>query len=367
MKVMHILDSLNRGGAEMLALDVCRNASENKLDLTFVATGTGDLENDFRNSGVEFIPLQRTLPVDLSLAVRLHRIIEERGIELVHVHQAVEGLHAYLASRGSNVKRVMTFHLSTADTKNRVALRFLVPRMHANIAVSNDLLQSLAEVGIDTSERFHVIHNGVDPSRLDNGGTDLRAELGLGRDELLVGMIGNFYPDGRKDQLTLCQALPKVLRNVPHANLVFAGGIVDRANVEMEKCVEFCQRENVSDRVHFLGKRTNITDVLAALDIYVQSSRNEALPIAVIEALLKRLPVIVSDIGPLIEATDQGRCASVFRTGAAEQLGQEIIDLALDESLRINLGDRGGEWAREQFGIDAHIQKLRTLYQSLLS
>jgi glycosyltransferase involved in cell wall biosynthesis len=367
MKVMHILDSLNRGGAETLALDVCRNASDNKLDLTFVATGSGDLENDFRNSGVEFIQLHRTLPVDLRLATRLHRIVVDRGIELVHVHQAVEGLHAYLATRGSNVRRVLTFHGSAADAKNRVALRFLVPRMHANIAVSNHLLQSLAEGGIDTRQRFHVIHNGVDPKRLDSSNADLRAELGLSGEAVLIGMVGNFYPESPKDQLTVCRALPIVLHHVSEAHLVFAGGVVDGASSQLDQCVELCRRENILDRVHFLGKRTNVADILSALDIYVQSSRNEALPLAVIEALLKGLPVIVSDIGSLIEVTDQGKCASVFHTGDAAQLANQIIVLAREKSRRIELGTRGREWAREQFGIDAHIQRLCTLYQSLLS
>src|SRR6266498_2723090 len=107
MKVMHILDSLNRGGAEMLTLDLCRNARANNLDLTFVATGGGDLEADFRNSGVSFQRLERRLPVDLKLARRIGRIVKDREIDVVHTHQAVESLHAYLATRGTDVKRVM--------------------------------------------------------------------------------------------------------------------------------------------------------------------------------------------------------------------------------------------------------------------
>jgi glycosyltransferase involved in cell wall biosynthesis len=239
--------------------------------------------------------------------------------------------------------------------------------MHANIAVSNHLLEYLAEAGIDTRQRCHVIYNGVDLRRIEGGTADLRSELGLSREAVLVGMVGNFYPENPKDQLTVCRALPGVLQQVSEAHLVFAGGIVNGANAEIDQCMDFCRRENISDRVHFLGKRKDIADVLAALDIYVQSSRNEALPIAVIEALLTGLPVVVSDIGSLIEVTEQGKYASVFRTGDAQQLAEQIITLALEKSRRIELGTRGREWAREQFGIDAHIQKLRTLYRSLLS
>src|SRR6185503_12439369 len=135
----------------------------------FVATGGGDLEAEFRNSGVAFQRLERRLPVDLKLVRRISRIIKERGIDVVHTHQAVESLHAYLATRNATVKRVMTFHLCTSDAKNRVALNLLVPRMDANVAVSNELLDCLShEAKFNTDRKFHVVHNGVDQRRLES-------------------------------------------------------------------------------------------------------------------------------------------------------------------------------------------------------
>src|SRR5918997_3842985 len=129
MRVLHILDSLNRGGAETLALDLCRNARAGGLELTFAATGGGDLEDDFRSSGADFVRLRRELPVDLNLAASLREIVRGRNVEVVHCHQAVEALHAYLATRGlggrgggGRVRRVLSFHLCTSDAKNRLAL-----------------------------------------------------------------------------------------------------------------------------------------------------------------------------------------------------------------------------------------------------
>src|SRR5687768_15321162 len=263
MRVMHILDSLNRGGAEILELDLCRNARANNLDLTFVATGGGDLEPDFRNSGVTFQRMERRLPVDLKLARRIGRLIRERDIDVVHTHQAVEALHAYLATRGGRVKRVMTFHLCTSDAKNKLMLNLLAPRMHASVAVSHELLQCLGnEAGFNTSTRFHVVHNGVDPRRLQPSGKNLRSELRLNDGLLLVGMIGNFYPDGRKDQLTICRALPRIFAEVPTAHFLFIGGSFPTAPQVLEECVALCRELGISDRVHFLGKRSDIPDLL---------------------------------------------------------------------------------------------------------
>ncbi|HLL73879.1 MAG TPA: glycosyltransferase, partial [Pyrinomonadaceae bacterium] len=225
MRVAHILDSLNRGGAEALALDLCRNARAGGLDLVFVATGGGDLEDEFRHSGAEFVRLQRRLPFDPSLAARLGEVIRGRGIEVIHCHQAVEALHAHVAARGTNARRVLTFHLCTSDAKNRLALKFLAPRMDACVAVSRDLLACLGREGFETGRNFHVVYNGVDARRLapKAGPGGVRAELGLVGDELLLGMVGNFYPDGRKDQLTVCRALARVFAEEPRARFVFAG------------------------------------------------------------------------------------------------------------------------------------------------
>ena len=365
MRVMHILDSLNRGGAEMLALDVCRNARTHNLDLTFVATGGGDLEGDFRGSGVVFHRLQRRLPVDLQLATRLGRIIKDRGIDIVHTHQAVESLHAYLATRGTKVKRVMTFHLCTADTKNRVALKFIRPRLDAGVAVSNDLLACLNEAGLVTTKSFHVIPNGVDAARLQHADRSLRSELGLKESDMLLGMIGNFYADGRKDQRTICRSLPKFFQRVPRANFVFVGGAFKGSTDLLEQCQEICRRNNMTDRVHFLGKRPDIANILHSLDAYVHSSVNESQGIAVVEAMLVGLPVIVSDIGALLEVTGNGECALVFRTGDAEHLANQLTQLAHDGPLRTSLAGKGKARATRCFSIDAHIQNLLALYENV--
>jgi len=368
MKVMYILDSLNRGGAEMLVLDVCRNARANNLDLTLVAMGGGDLETEFAHSGVPFFRLHRRRPLDLRLVRALRTLIKENEIQIIHTHQAVEMLHGYLATRGNaNVKSVMTFHLCTADAKNRVALQLLTPRVDANIAVSHQLNECLKnEAGFDTSKRFHVIYNGVDKRRLESSGNHLREELQLPADSVLAAMVGNFYPDRRKDQPTICRSLPHFFRDVPNAHFIFIGDDVGSAT-EMQKCIDLCRELNVSERVHFLGKRSDIPDILQSLDIYVHSSLNESHPLAVLEAMLLGLPVVVSDIGALLEVTGHGECAVTFKTGDEADLSSKLIGLVHDNDRRNDLAERGKEFAQRHFTIERHISQLLRLYKEISS
>jgi len=372
MRVLHLLDSLNRGGAETLALDVCRNARANGLDLTFVATGGGELEDDFRRSGAPFVRLSRRAPLDPKLVGQLRRLITERGVEVVHCHQAVEALHAYLATRGSGgrVKRVLSFHLCAADAKNRLALKFLAPRMDSNVAVSRELLACLGtEGGFETAKNFQVVYNGVDAARLQAtagaGGLLLRSELKLPEGDLLLGMVGNFYADARKDQLTVCRALPAVFRRAPRAHFVFAGGHAGVGATRIyQECVNYCREQGIADRVHFLGQRADVADVLRALDIFVFSSRKDSFGVAVVEAMLAGVPSVVSDIGALLEVTNGGEYAAVFRTGDAGDLARRLFELIEDRTRRVRLAEAAGRWAAREFGIETHIANLLKLYKS---
>lgn len=368
MKVLHTLDSLNRGGAEMMTLDVCRNARANGLDLTFVATGGGDLEDDFRNSGVHFIRLNRKRPVDLELVAQIRQIIQERDIQVVHSHQPVEALHLYLATRGSKTKRVMTLHGATPGAKNEIALRFVLPRSHGCVVISHDLHNALANRrGLNKKKSFSVITNGVDPRRLESSDRNLRDQLGITRDNFLIGMVANFSPVARKDQMTVCEALPKVFATLPQAHFVFVGSRSPIAPHLFDDCVRLCRLQGISDRVHFLGNRPDVANVLRALDLFVLSSEREGSPISVIEAMMMGVPTVLSDIAALREVSNNAACAELFRTGDGDDLATKLITLAEKAEYRNRLGAEAKQWATENFSIGNHIANLIRFYGSVTS
>lgn len=366
MKVLHLLDTLNRGGAEMQALDVCRNAADFGIDLSFATFQSGAMETDFIKSGVDFIKLNRRFPLDFRLASQLRRIIKEREIEIVHTYQAVEALHLYFASYGlKKVKKVLSFQGYVEDNKNRLTLKFLIPRMDANIVVSRGLQKWHCDVDKFDIKDFHVIYNGADAKRLAPSGKSLREELNLDNNALLIGMVGNFYHAARKDQMTLVKSLPRVFAKIPNVHCIFAGKTEAGAEDKLSDCINFCIENHIIERVHFLGARNDVPDVLDALDIFVFSSLHEGLPVAVSEAMLANVPMIVSDIEPLLEVTDNGKYAEVFEVKNAEMLSEKILKLLKDKNLREDLARRALEFAKKNFSIEAHLRELKKLYESL--
>ena len=367
MRVIHFIDSLNLGGTETLTLDVCRNASRFGLELTLVTCNGGTLQEKFEASGVEIVRIPRRLPVDPGTVRGLRRLIKKRGAQVVHGHQAVDGIHLYIATRGlPKVKTVLSYHGYLTDAKNRMALRMLIPRVDANIVVSDGLRQWLGDRdGLDTA-RLRVLYNGVDPARLRPTGRSVRRELGIPENAPLAGMVGNFYRDPRKDQLTVVKALPRVFAQVPEAHFLFAGRLEPGAEEKLARCKELCESSGIADRVHFLGPRSDVPDILAELDLFVISSLQEGLPIALNEAMLSGTAVLASDIGPHVEASDGGEYAELFTTQDENDLARKMVALLSDTKRREELAAKGREFALGTFSIDAHLKRLTSLYESLL-
>lgn len=366
MKVLHILDSLNRGGAEMLLLDVCRNAARGGLDLSFAATGGGTLEEDFKQSGAPFVRFQRRLPIDLRLIGALRKTIKEKHFDVIHTHQPVAALHAYYAAAGLKVRHVLTFHGFFDDAKNRLSARFLAPRMDANISCSKGLLEWLeGSARLDVS-KFRIIYNGVDARRLRYDGEGLKDELNLPADAFLFGMVSHFYAAPRKDHLTLCRAFAAVSERLPDAHLILVGKIEPGAESKHAECVKIVEANNLRSRVHFLGQRDDLAKIVYSTDAYVFSSLHEGLPIALIEAMLARKACILSDIPPHLEVSRDGKYAEVFETGNAVELAESMVKIAVDERFRNDLANRAHAFAAETFSIEAHLENLKKLYGTII-
>lgn len=372
MKILHTLDSLNRGGSETLALDVCRNAKRFGIDLTFVATGGGELEKDFENSGVDYIRLQRNLPIDIDLVLKLRKIIKERDIDIVQGYQPVEVLHLYLATIGlKNVKCILAHHgggLFLASAKNRFMSKILSRLVDANITCSRGIFSWLREeVGLDTSKNFYLVYNGVDERKLQTiGKNSIKQELNLDENSLLFGMVANFMSTNTKDQKTICRALPKVFEEFENANFVFVGEVKEGGEEYFEECLKICDENGIGDRVFFLGSRNDIPDILALLDIFVFSSLHEGLPISIIEAMFAKVPIIVSDIPPLLEIADNGKNAEIFQIKNDIELSKKIIKLMRGEDLKKSLVQNSYDFAQRNFSMKAHFGNLLHLYKNLL-
>jgi glycosyltransferase involved in cell wall biosynthesis len=138
------------------------------------------------------------------------------------------------------------------------------------------------------------------------------------------------------------------------------------AEEKYAKCVKIVEQNNLQTRVHFLGQRDDLAKVVNSLDVYVFSSLHEGLPIALMEAMLARKACILSDIPPHLEVSRNGEFADVFETRNAAELAGKLVKIARNDEFRNDLASRAQHFARSAFSIEAHLEKLKKLYESIV-
>ncbi len=362
LRVLHLIDTLGRGGAEMLLVDVCRHAGEAALDLSVLASGGGPLEADLRSIGASLSIQQRRWPIDPVLLNKITELCREQSIDVIHSHQPVSTLHALAVRRTTRVPVVHSIHGFTEDIKNKLSLRRVLTHADANIVVSESMQKMLLQrEWISSIPRCHVVYNGVSTDRLHSQRGLLRAELGLKADDLVIGMVGNFY--GVKDQLTICRAMESIVQRIPNVHCVFAG----RAdNIHLyDACRETVLENGCANRVHFLGGRTDVAAILTDLDLFVFSTLADTFGMALVEAQLSGVACAVSDIEVMQEVTGKGKSAALFRSQDAHNLANVVTDLLSKAEKRHELAARAKKFAEENFSIHAHVRALRAVYETL--
>jgi L-malate glycosyltransferase len=365
MKVLHILDSLNRGGKETLVGDFALHGLAAGLEVTVLSMGTGPLQSEFNAVLPSYIQLTRRYPIDPGVVKGIRSVVVNSNFKIVHAHQAVEGIHAYLATLGLGVKCVLSFHGHTLKKKDEMTLRFLIPRVSANVAVSAAFLASLRDRAKSYREaEFTVVHNGLDPEKFVGGVGTLRHELQIDPSAILIGTVSNFLPG--KDPLTICKALSAIGAGRLGVYFVFVGGKFAASARMYEECIEFCGKNGLSQNVLFLGQRNDVPNVLRSLDLFVFSSVDESFGLAPLEAMMSGVPVLMADLSPLREISADGKYAYLFGAGDSRSLANALFTALNDMPAMADMALSAKQWAQENFGIKAHVLKMKSLYARLL-
>ena len=368
MKILQIVSYLERGGAETLVLDICRKAAATGLDVELCSFYGGSMEKDFRQTGVPVTILFDGVRRRSLTALRLRKLIQKGQYDIIHCNQPLEAFVAYFANLFLDPRLCMTLQgfIPTAEVLRH--MKFVVPRLDRLFIVSKALHDRCIDLGaIKTNQSWVLNHNAIDTDRLTSESGDFRGEFGITGGAPIICMVANFRADDTKDQLTLCKAMPGVLERFPKAYCVLVGNSYLTGSAEYRaRCEKYCEDNGVKDRVLFLEGISEVAEILEAADLFVLSSRNEGFPLSVVEAMLKRVPVIVTRIPALEELSENGLAARVVPVGDSDSLAMEICRMLEYPEKASSLAARAFELARERYRVESHIETLIREYEELL-
>ncbi len=354
MRILHIINDLRVGGAERLLVDLTpRLAAEPDISVDVVALGPSPSPSFLEETLVKSDAIPTTLhPAEVRLrsfkqaGLLAERMQQGDGYDLVHVQLFPAQLWAAIAvSRLPARKRpvLITTEQNTYNRRRKALFRPLDTWMYGRfdhiIAISQGTEDALVEWVPACKGRIHIIPNAIEVSRFVNvTPADKTATLGVSGDTPVAVCVGRL--ETQKDHATLLTALAQV----PGLHLALVGDGELRPELEAQT-----KSLNLTDRVHFLGRRGDIPSLLAMSDIYVQPSRWEGFGIAAVEAMASGLPAVLSDVPGLREVVDDAGLR--FPVGDAAALADRLNQLLRNPDEGKRLGALGRERS-QQFSLE---------------
>jgi len=361
------------GGSGAVATDLGRILARRGHTIHFISYArpfrlAGDFHENivYHEIGGETYPLFQGQLYTLSAAVKIYEIVNNEGLDLLHLHYALpHAISAWIAiemlgERGA-IPTLTTLHgtditLVGSKPSFHPAVQLGLDKSDALTTVSRWLSNKTCEI-FSICDRIQVIYNFIDPQVFKPGeGSCQRSHLAV-PDEKIIMHISNFRPVKRVEEVV--SVFARVARRLP-ARLVMIGDGPDR-----EKAERRAEALGVADRVTMLGKQPGVEHFLPLADLFLFPSAGESFGLAALEALACETPVVGCCAGGLPEVVEDGVCGRLCETDDVDALAEATLEILGDDEQRLAMGQAGRRRAIDHFAADRIIPQYEALYHQL--
>lgn len=367
--ILHVVDSLERGGLERLVHDlaVAQHRRGDRV-VVFSINRTGGFIAELEAAGVTVIVGDKQGTLDLGVLRKLRNAVRAHRIDTVHAHNFVPSYYAAAALLGMSHRptQVVTCHDMGTRLSNR-RLRWLfkwsVRRAQGVAMVGQQVHDRFTRDGYVPAHKAMTLLNavpvddfGITPERRASA----RRALTVSDDELVVGCVGRLVE--LKNHLGLIRQWPEILARHPRARLMLIGEGPLRAEIE-----RVIRELNLQDHITLAGIRSDVAQLLPGLDIFALPSFTEGVSIALLEACATGLPCIASRVGGNVEVIQDGQTGRLFDVQDPKALRDALIQLLGDASLRQLLGQQARRWVQDHASLAALCTQYDRLYDDSAS
>ncbi len=367
MKILHIIDSLDLGGAERMAVELANVAHWYGHETGILATrALGPLEEEL-DPAVRRWSLQRTRRFHLRLR-RVKAILRQWRPQLLHVHGRSSMAFATLLKALKALPFPAVFHdhygRIWVDERPRRFFAAAVGWAAARFVGVSEKNASWAIASGFPPGRVRVIGNALDFARL-RGVSPVVIEKEVA--QALVRPVGIFVGGIRAEKglLELIRALGQLPRESPWSLLVVGGGLDTSYG---QTCKAEAERLQLASRLHLLGPRRDAVGLAKSCDFAVIPSLSESGPLVLIEYLACGLPTVATDTGEVVQRLPQDAAVRRVPAGDIAALATAMAELVemLPET-RKTLGQNSWKKARGQFDLRQVFRQWETVYAEAAS
>jgi glycosyltransferase involved in cell wall biosynthesis len=367
IKVLHIVPMLSPGGAERVAVHIVRGLNPQRYEAAVVSFSGRlgcDLDRLLEEAGIEVRYLGKRPGFDYCIYHRVTDALRKYRPHIVHTHLQVlrYALFPFMFSLqgASLVHTVHNLAEREVEPKGRLVQRFAFKHGVVPIAVAEEVARSVERLyGI---QPCRVISNCIPTDGYAYPRTPRgvwRAREGFRSEDILFVCVARFVP--QKNHALLLKAFAEGPAFNPHAHLVLVGEGALREQLEQQ-----AKNLGLAGQVHFLGLRSDIPEVLGAMDVFVLGSDYEGSPLSVIEAMASGLPIVSTAAGGVPDLFESGKEGFIVQPRDVQGLSESMAFLLGNREARQSMGMAAARRAREKFDVSTMVQAYERLYESLV-
>lgn len=368
IKVLEVIRQGEIGGGESHVLDLISGFDRNEVEPVAMAFTGGHMIETLEKQGVKCHVVCTQKAFDLGIQEKITRIIREEGIELIHAHGSRAASNLIWAARKTHLPMVYTVHgWSFHQDQNRLIYKLrawseklICSNSKQVICVSESNRQSGVE-NFGLNRKCRVIENGINLNRFNAARQleDLREVFHIARHEFIIGFIG---------RITLQKApldLVKAIAIAHAANPDIKGLLVGEGDME-EEVRDYIRKEGLEDCFYLSGFRTDVPEVLKAMDVFCLPSLWEGLSIALLEAMAMEKAIVVTPTDGTREIMEDHTNGLIVPYNQPRKLAEAFLEYERDRALKDMCGRNARRLIKERFDSQRVSQEVTNIYKNIL-
>ena len=372
LNILHLIDSGGLYGAEnvIINLSTClKKRGHRSVIGSFLYDGKPKQEVGVRAAdlGLDTAFFYMNNKIDIAVVTKIARYCKQNGIQIIHSHGYKPSIMCFVINLIYGIPYVVTCHLwYLRNLRLRIYAyleKLTMFKAKAIIGVSQDIVNRLEKVGVP-SKKLSLIHNGIDVdlySKVEaSSAIELRNRLGLQKNSFIIGSLGRLTE--QKDYKTLVKAASEILKEENDVEFIVAGeGHLKKELISLTKQLE------IETKFHFVGFQKEIPCLLTLMDIFVLSSLDEGLPMALLEAMAAKRPIVTTAVGAIPTLITEGVNGRIIHQKNAMHIKNILLSLKIDSEQRTQLAKSAFNLVNSMFSNDQMTKNYLDIYAPILS
>lgn len=360
-KIMYVILSLNFGGAEKVVVNTVKQLDKSTYHPIIACLDEkGELANELESLGINIRVFNRKAGLDIGLFFRIARFIINNNIDLIHTHNIEALFYAGTAAKLAKRPVVHTQHdpQLTFSLKRKIKVLLISLGVKKIVAVSKDIESVYRNSFRIRNNKLLTILNGIDTSLYPERAIvqKLKDDCNIKTADLVVGTVARFADV--KDLFTLIDSFIRVYEKRKDVHLVMAGD-----GPLAQELKDYASKSIVSQRIHFLGYRSDIINVLSTFDIFINCSLSEGLSMTILEAMACRLPIVATAVGGNRELVENNINGKLVPTRDPSALSKAIFEII---PIKKKLGFASYYTIKDKYSLSSMVENYESIYREVL-